>query len=160
MRSAKEAVAYMKKIHTLVRYLGICDGNMQEGSFRCDANVSVRPCRQRSARHAHRNQEPQLFRFVERAILFEVERQIEVLESGGRSPGNAAVRSRPRRDALDAQQGRGQRLPLLPRSRPAAGGHRRRLHRGCAAGMPELPDAKRARFAALLTAWTRTMPRC
>ena len=43
MRSAREAIAYMKKVHTLVRYLGICDGNMQEGSFRCDANVSVRP---------------------------------------------------------------------------------------------------------------------
>ena len=51
MRSAKEAVAYMKKIHTLVRYLEICDGNMQEGSFRCDANVSVRPARPREVRH-------------------------------------------------------------------------------------------------------------
>ncbi len=60
MRSAKEAVAYMKKVHTLVRYLGICDGNMQEGSFRCDANVSVRPAGPGVARHARRDQEPEL----------------------------------------------------------------------------------------------------
>ncbi len=57
MRSAKEAVAYMKKVHTLVRYLEICDGNMQEGSFRCDANVSVRPKRPGKIRHPRRNQE-------------------------------------------------------------------------------------------------------
>ena len=59
MRSAKEAVAYMKKIHTLVRYLEICDGNMQEGSFRCDANVSVRPLGAGKVRHALRDQEPE-----------------------------------------------------------------------------------------------------
>ena len=60
MRSAKEAVAYMKKVHTLVRYLEICDGNMQEGSFRCDANVSVRKARRGEIRHARGDQEPQL----------------------------------------------------------------------------------------------------
>ena len=60
MRSAKEAVAYMKKVHTLVRYLDICDGNMQEGSFRCDANVSVREHGAAAARHARRDQEPEL----------------------------------------------------------------------------------------------------
>ncbi len=84
MRSAKEAVAYARKIHSLVRYLEICDGNMQEGSFRCDANVSVR----------HKG-EPELgtraelkninsFRFLERAINFEIERQIDLIEDGGR----------------------------------------------------------------------------
>ena len=60
MRSAKEAVAYLKKVHTLVRYLEICDGNMQEGSFRCDANVSVRRTRRREVRHARRDQEREL----------------------------------------------------------------------------------------------------
>jgi aspartyl-tRNA(Asn)/glutamyl-tRNA(Gln) amidotransferase subunit B len=84
MRSAKEAVAYMKKMHSLVTYIGICDGNMQEGSFRCDANVSVRP--QGQAEFGTRTELKNLnsFRFVERAINYEVERQIDVLEGGGK----------------------------------------------------------------------------
>ncbi len=83
MRSAKEAVAYMKKIHSLVRYLEICDGNMQEGSFRCDANVSVRPKGQEKFGTRAELKNLNSFRFVERAINIEVERQIELLESGG-----------------------------------------------------------------------------
>ncbi len=84
MYNAKEAVAYMKTIHTLVRYLDISDGNMQEGSFRCDANVSVRP--KGSEKFGTRAEIKNLnsFRFVERAINFEVERQIDILESGGK----------------------------------------------------------------------------
>jgi len=84
LRSAKEAIAYMKKIHTLVRYLEICDGNMQEGSFRCDANVSVR--RAGSSQLGTRAEIKNLnsFRFVEKAINYEVARQIDVLESGGK----------------------------------------------------------------------------
>ena len=84
MRSAKEAVAYMKKVHTLVRYLGICDGNMQEGSFRCDANVSIR--RRGAEKFGTRAELKNLnsFRFVEKAINHEVERQIEILEGGGK----------------------------------------------------------------------------
>ncbi len=83
MRSAKEAVAYMKKIHALVRYLEICDGNMQEGSFRCDANVSVRPKGQEEFGTRTEIKNINSFRFVERAINYEVERQIDVLEAGG-----------------------------------------------------------------------------
>ncbi len=83
MRSAKEAVAYMKKIHSLVRYLDICDGNMQEGSFRCDANVSVRPQGQAELGTRSELKNINSFRFVERAINIEVERQIDILESGG-----------------------------------------------------------------------------
>jgi aspartyl-tRNA(Asn)/glutamyl-tRNA(Gln) amidotransferase subunit B len=83
LRSAKEAVAYMKAIHQLVRYLGICDGNMQEGSFRCDANVSVRPVGRHKFGTRTEVKNLNSFRFVERAILFEVERQIDILESGG-----------------------------------------------------------------------------
>ncbi|NDF85468.1 MAG: Asp-tRNA(Asn)/Glu-tRNA(Gln) amidotransferase subunit GatB, partial [Gammaproteobacteria bacterium] len=84
LRSAKEAIAYMKKVHTLVRYLEICDGNMQEGSFRCDANVSVR--RRGAEKFGTRAEIKNLnsFRFVEKAINHEVERQIEILESGGK----------------------------------------------------------------------------
>ncbi|MXY14915.1 MAG: Asp-tRNA(Asn)/Glu-tRNA(Gln) amidotransferase subunit GatB, partial [Proteobacteria bacterium] len=83
MRSAKEAILYMKKIHSIVRYLGISDGNMQEGSFRCDANVSLRPAG--DAAYGTRAEIKNLnsFRFVERAIEFEIERQAAVLEDGG-----------------------------------------------------------------------------
>lgn len=83
MRSAKEAVAYMKKIHSLVRYLEICDGNMQEGSFRCDANVSVRPKGQEKFGTRAELKNINSFRNVERAINIEVERQIELIEDGG-----------------------------------------------------------------------------
>jgi aspartyl-tRNA(Asn)/glutamyl-tRNA(Gln) amidotransferase subunit B len=83
MRSAKEAVAYMKKVHTLVRYLEICDGNMQEGSFRCDANVSVRPRGQQKLGTRAELKNLNSFRFVEKAINHEVERQIDILEAGG-----------------------------------------------------------------------------
>jgi aspartyl-tRNA(Asn)/glutamyl-tRNA(Gln) amidotransferase subunit B len=106
MRSAKEAVAYMKKIHALVTYLEICDGNMQEGSFRCDANVSVR--HKGEHRYGTRCEVKNLnsFRFVERAINFEVERQIEILESGGKIPGSTTpIRTRP--------------APCVPRKRPS-----------------------------------------
>jgi aspartyl-tRNA(Asn)/glutamyl-tRNA(Gln) amidotransferase subunit B len=83
MRSAKEAIAYMKKIHSLVRYLEICDGNMQEGSFRCDANVSIRPKGQQELGTRTELKNLNSFRFVERAINIEIERQIDILESGG-----------------------------------------------------------------------------
>ncbi|MCW8963293.1 MAG: Asp-tRNA(Asn)/Glu-tRNA(Gln) amidotransferase subunit GatB [Gammaproteobacteria bacterium] len=83
MRSAKEAVAYMKTMHSLVRYLGISDGNMQEGSFRCDANVSVRPKGQEEFGTRAEIKNLNSFRFVERAINHEVERQIDIIENGG-----------------------------------------------------------------------------
>ncbi len=84
LRSAKEAAAYMRKIHSLVRYLEISDGNMQEGSFRCDANVSVRPVGQQELGTRAEIKNINSFRFVEKAIEHEVERQIAVIESGGR----------------------------------------------------------------------------
>ena len=84
MSSAKEAVAYMKKIHSLVRYIEICDGNMQEGSFRCDANVSVRPTGQKELGTRSELKNINSFRNVERAINIEVERQIELIEDGGK----------------------------------------------------------------------------
>lgn len=84
MRSAKEAVAYMRKIHTLVQYIGICDGNMQEGSFRCDANVSVRPKGQQEFGTRAELKNINSFRFVERAINIEVARQIDLIEDGGK----------------------------------------------------------------------------
>lgn len=83
LRSAKEAVAYMKKIHTIVRYLGISDGNMQEGSFRCDANVSVRPMGQEELGTRAELKNLNSFRFIEKAINIEIERQIDLIEDGG-----------------------------------------------------------------------------
>ena len=83
LRSAKQAIAYMRKIHSIVRYLGISDGNMQEGSFRCDANVSMRPRGQEKLGTRTELKNLNSFRFVEKAINFEIERQIEVLEDGG-----------------------------------------------------------------------------
>ncbi len=84
LRSAKEAVAYMKKLHILVRYLGICDGNMQEGSFRCDANVSIRPNGQKEFGRRTEIKNLNSFRYIERAINYEVDRQVDLLENGGK----------------------------------------------------------------------------
>jgi aspartyl-tRNA(Asn)/glutamyl-tRNA(Gln) amidotransferase subunit B len=84
MRNAKEAVAYARKIHSLVRYLDICDGNMQEGSFRCDANVSVRPTDQEELGTRAELKNINSFRFLERAINYEIERQIDLIEDGGK----------------------------------------------------------------------------
>lgn len=83
LRSAEEAVAYMKKIHSLVHYLGISDGNMQQGSFRCDANVSIRRPGQRELGTRAEIKNINSFRFVEQAINYEVARQIDILVEGG-----------------------------------------------------------------------------
>ena len=125
MRSAKEAVAYMKKVHTLVRYLEICDGNMQEGSFRCDANVSVRPKGSDKLGTRAEIKNVNSFRFVEKAILLRggaSDRAHRVRRQSG--AGDAPLRPGQGRDALHAHQGGSERLSLLPRSRPAAGGTR------------------------------------
>ena len=84
MRSAAEAVAYAKAMHTLVVWLGVCDGNMQEGSFRCDANVSVRPEGQAEFGTRCEIKNLNSFRFLEEAIQYEVRRQIELIEDGGK----------------------------------------------------------------------------
>lgn len=147
MRSAAEAIAYMRKIHAIVRYLEICDGNMQEGSFRCDANVSVR--RKGGKKLGTRTELKNLnsFRFVERAIEFEIDRQIEVLENGGTvaqetrlyNPDTNETRSmRGKEEANDYRY-----FPdpdLLPLEISQA------LVEEIRAGLPELPDARRQRF--------------
>lgn len=84
LRSAKEAVSYLKTLHSLIRYLEICDGNMQEGSFRCDANVSIRRKGAEKLGTRAEIKNVNSFRFVERAINYEIERQIHLLESGGK----------------------------------------------------------------------------
>ena len=110
LRSSAEAVAYARTLHALVRWIDICDGNMQEGSFRCDANVSVRPAGSDKLGTRCEIKNLNSFRFLERAIEFEVRRQIEVLEDGGRvaqetrlyDPDKDETRSmRSKEDAMD-----------------------------------------------------------
>jgi len=148
LRSAKEAVAYMKKVHQLVRYLGICDGNMQEGSFRCDANVSIRRAGTDPLGTRTESKNLNSFRFLERAILFEVQRQIDVLESGGRVVQETRLydpdrdETRPMRSKEEANDYRYFPDPdLLPVILDEAYIEAvRRL-------LPELPDARRERWA-------------
>ncbi len=149
LRSAKEAVAYMKKLHSIVRYLEISDGNLQEGSFRCDANVSVR--RRGTEKLGTRAEIKNLnsFRFVEKAINYEIKRQIELIEDGGSVVQETRL--------YDAERGETRSM----RSKEEANDYRyfpdpdllpleidRALLEGVRARMPELPDAKRARFQA------------
>jgi aspartyl-tRNA(Asn)/glutamyl-tRNA(Gln) amidotransferase subunit B len=147
MRSAKEAVAYLKKVHTLVRYLEICDGNMQEGSFRCDANVSVRRIGAEKLGTRAEIKNINSFRFVEKAINYEVGRQIDVIEGGGKvvqetrlyDPDKGETRSmRSKEEANDYRY-----FPdpdLLPVDLDAA------YIGAVKATLPELPDEKAARF--------------
>jgi aspartyl-tRNA(Asn)/glutamyl-tRNA(Gln) amidotransferase subunit B len=147
LRSAKEAVAYMRKVHTLVRYLGISDGNMQEGSFRCDANVSIR--RRGDDTLGTRTELKNLnsFRFVEKAINFEIARQQEVLEDGGtvvqetRLYDSDLDETRPMRTKEEANDYRYFPDPdLLPVVIEES------FIEAVRETLPELPDAKRQRF--------------
>ncbi len=84
MRSSDEAIAYLKKLHQIVIYLGVCDGNMEQGSFRCDANISVRPWGQKELGTRAELKNINSFRFIKQAIEYEVERQVELIEEGGK----------------------------------------------------------------------------
>ncbi len=147
LSSAKEAVAYMKKIHSLVRYLEISDGNMQEGSFRCDANVSVRPKGQQEFGTRAEIKNINSFRFVEQAINHEVERQIMVLEGGGSVVQETRLydpdkhETRPMRSKEEANDYRYFPDPdLLPVELDAA------FIEAVRQTLPELPDARKQRF--------------
>jgi aspartyl-tRNA(Asn)/glutamyl-tRNA(Gln) amidotransferase subunit B len=147
MRSAAEAVAYAKSLHSLVVWLGICDGNMQEGSFRCDANVSVRPLGQKEYGTRCEVKNLNSFRFLEEAINYEVRRQIELIEDGGKvvqetrlyDPDRKETRSM--RSKEDAQDYRYFPDPDLPPLVIAQDWIER-----VKASMPELPGATRERF--------------
>ena len=147
LSSAKEAVAYMKKIHTLVRYLGISDGNMQEGSFRCDANVSVRPKGQQELGTRAEIKNINSFRFVEQAINHEIERQIMVIEGGGTVVQETRLfdpdkqETRPMRSKEEANDYRYFPDPdLLPVELDAA------FIESVRQALPELPDVRKQRF--------------
>ncbi len=149
MRSSAEAVAYAKALHGLVRYLDICDGNMQEGSFRCDANISVRPMG--SDKFGTRVEIKNLnsFKFLEKAIEHEVRRQIELIEDGGRvvqetrlyDPDADETRAmRSKEDANDYRYFPDPDLPPLVLSQDLLDRVR--------ATLPELPKARQARYVA------------
>jgi len=147
MRSAAEAVAYARALHSLVVWLGICDGNMQEGSFRCDANVSVRPAGQKAFGTRTEIKNVNSFRFLERAIQYEARRQIELIEDGGTvvqetrlyDADRDETRSmRSKEDAHDYRYFPDPDLPPLVISREWVEEVR--------AAMPELPAAMRARY--------------
>ena len=147
LRSPQEAVAYMKKLHALVRYLEICDGNMQEGSFRCDANVSIRPKGQAAFGTRAEIKNLNSFRFVEKAINYEIERQIEILESGGTVIQETRLydankdETRSMRSKEEANDYRYFPDPdLLPLEID------QELIETVRKGLPELPDEKRNRF--------------
>jgi len=147
MRSSEEAIAYLKKIHSIVRYLKISDGNMQEGSFRCDANVSVRPKGQEELGTRTELKNLNSFKFIEQAIEFEIERQIEVIESGGTvvqetrlyDPNNNETRTmRSKEEANDYRYFPDPDLLPVCIDQETIEAIRKEL--------PELPDAKRERF--------------
>ncbi|MEX2481452.1 MAG: Asp-tRNA(Asn)/Glu-tRNA(Gln) amidotransferase subunit GatB [Gammaproteobacteria bacterium] len=151
MHSAREAVAYMRELHRLVRYLKICDGNMQEGSFRCDANVSVRPRGTSELGTRTEIKNINSFRFVERAIDHEIERQIDILENGGSITQETRLydpdkdETRTMRTKEDAHDYRYFPDPdLLPVEVPEA------YILDIAQRMPELPAAKLTRYTETL----------
>lgn len=149
MRSAAEALAYARKLHSLVKWLGICDGNMQEGSFRIDANISIRPYGQIEYGTRVEVKNVNSFRFLERAIQHEARRQTELLEDGGTvvqetrlydADRNETRCMRSKEDAHDYRYFPDPDLPPLVISQALIDQVRK--------AMPELPAAKCARFKA------------
>lgn len=147
IRSAEQAADYMRRLHGLVTYLGICDGNMQEGSLRCDANVSIRPRGDNKLGTRTELKNINSFRFVEKGIITEINRQIEVLESGGTVVQETRLYdtnmnvTRPMRSKEDAQDYRyfpDPDLPPLVLTEEFIDNIRREL--------PELPQARKKRF--------------
>ncbi|MES9835095.1 MAG: Asp-tRNA(Asn)/Glu-tRNA(Gln) amidotransferase subunit GatB [Candidatus Thiodiazotropha sp.] len=149
MRSIKEAVAYARKIHQLVVYLGICDGNMQEGSFRVDANISIRPLGQEAFGTRTELKNINSFRFMERALNYELERQIDLLEGGGEVVQETRLYDADRdetRSMRSKEEANDYRYFPDPDLLPVEISEER-LQRARQA-MPELPDQKRRRFKA------------
>jgi aspartyl-tRNA(Asn)/glutamyl-tRNA(Gln) amidotransferase subunit B len=147
MRSIKEAVAYARKIHQLVVYLGICDGNMQEGSFRVDANLSIRPFGQEAFGTRTELKNINSFRFMERALIYELERQIDLIEGGGEVIQETRLYDADRdetRSMRSKEEANDYRYFPDPDLLPVEISDER-LQRA-RESMPELPDQKRQRF--------------
>ena len=147
LRSAEEAGTYMRTIHTLVRYLGISDGNMQEGSFRCDANVSIRVRGQTKLGTRTELKNLNSFRFVEKAIQVEIERQIEVLEDGGEVIQETRLYNADKNDTRamrSKEEANDYRYFPDPDLLPVI--IEDELIERLRSELPELPEAKRSRF--------------
>lgn len=149
MRSAREAVAYLRKLHVLIRYLDISDGNMQEGSFRCDANVSVRPMGEPQLGTRTEIKNVNSFRFVEKAINHEISRQIDLIECGGEVVQETRLydsdrdETRPMRSKEEANDYRYFPDPDLPEMVLDES-----FIESVRQTLPELPDARSRRFEA------------
>jgi aspartyl-tRNA(Asn)/glutamyl-tRNA(Gln) amidotransferase subunit B len=147
MRSADEAVAYARAMHALVRWIDICDGNMQEGSFRADANVSVRPLGSNVLGTRCEIKNLNSFRFLERAIEYEVRRQIAVIEDGGRIVQETRLYDPDRdetRSMRSKEEAHDYRYFPDPDLLPLVVGEA--LIEDIRASLPELPEAKRERY--------------
>lgn len=149
IRTPAEAVAYMKKLRAILRYLGVCDGNMEQGSLRCDANVSVRPVGQKEFGTRAELKNINSFKFVEKAIEYEIKRQISVIEDGGRvlqetrlwdASTNTTQSMRSKEEAHDYRYFPDPDLVPIVASDDWVGDIK--------SSLPELPDEKRKRFIA------------
>ena len=147
IRSPKEAAEYMKKLRSILRYLGVCDGNMEEGSLRCDANVSVRPVGQKEFGTRAEVKNINSFRFVEKALEYEIKRQVKIVEEGGRiiqetrlwdSTAGVTQSMRSKEEAHDYRYFPDPDLVPIVASQEWINEIK--------ATLPELPDAKRERF--------------
>jgi len=149
IRTPREASEYMKKLRTIVRYLGVCDGNMEQGSLRCDANVSIRPAGSKELGVKVEMKNINSFRFVEKALEYEIKRQVRTLEEGGKIVQEtrlwdpATATTQPMRTKEEAHDYRYFPEPDLV---PIMAGEE--MISGIKASLPELPDAKKERFIA------------
>ncbi len=147
IRSPKEAAEYMRKMRSILRYLGVCDGNMEQGSLRCDANVSIRPAGQKEFGVKAELKNMNSFRFVEKALEYEIRRQVKVLEEGGKivqetrlwdSAAGVTESMRSKEEAHDYRYfPEPDLVPIVVTQEWID---------GISTGLPELPDAKRKRF--------------
>jgi aspartyl-tRNA(Asn)/glutamyl-tRNA(Gln) amidotransferase subunit B len=151
MRSGAEAAAYMRKIHSIVTYLEICDGNMSEGSFRCDVNISMRPKGQQEYGTRAEIKNLNSYRFVERAVEYEMERQIAILESGGKVVQETRLYDPDRdetRSMRSKEEANDYRYFPDPDLLPVVVADE--FIEAVRATLPELPDTKRQRYSSEL----------
>ena len=147
--SPDEAYEYLTRLKEIILYTGVSDCNMEEGSLRCDANISVRPRGQKEFGTKTEVKNVNSFRFIREALEYEIERQIEVIEVRRQDhAGDAPLQLRRRQDLRHALEGAGARLPLFPRARPASAGGGCEVAGGDSRTLPELPEARRKRMVA------------
>ena len=147
IRSPQEAVGYMKKLRAILRYLGVCDGNMEQGSLRCDANISLRPVNQTEFGTRTEIKNINSFRFVEKALEYEIKRQIKVIESGGRIVQETRLWD-PNRGVTESMRGKEEAhdYRYFPEPDLVPVVVEKEWIDEINSALPELPDVKRERF--------------